>query len=214
VLSRLEFVRLPARFTLNEAAKSIEFAYFINSGLASVLTVMNDGKSVGVGLTGKEGFVGVPLLVGLKNSPTRAIMQVAGSAFRIAAKDLGEVLQGCQPLLMGVMRYAQELSMQATQIAACNCMHEVGERLAWWLLISQDRLGGELVPLTHGSLAELLGTRRASVSVAAGILQKGELINYAYGSVKIRDRGGLEEAACECYKALSKQARVWRLEAK
>jgi CRP-like cAMP-binding protein len=130
IFSKLEFISLPVGFALNETAQPIEFAYFINSGLVSVLTVMNDGRSVAVSLIGKEGFVGVPLLIGLKSSSTRTIMQAAGSAFRIAAKDVGEVVQGCQPLQVKLTRYAQELTMQAMQIAACNCMHEVGERLA------------------------------------------------------------------------------------
>jgi len=214
VFSKLEFKKLPVRSVLNELAKPIKFGYFINSGLASVLSVMKDGKSVEVGLTGTEGFVGVPLVVGLKTSPTRVIMQVGGSGFRVRAKDLKGILQYCKPLETGLLRYAQELAMQAAQVAACNRLHEVAERLARWLLMSQDRLGGEIVPLTQEFLAHMLGTRRASVTIAAGILQKAGLITYTRGAVRIVDRSNLEDASCECYAALVRQTRTWRDEGK
>jgi CRP-like cAMP-binding protein len=214
VFSKLKFMKLPVRSVLNEMAEPIEFGYFINSGLASVLSVMKDGKSVEVGLTGVEGFVGVPRIVGLKTSPTRVIMQVAGSGFRVRAKDLKGVLQNCKSLEIGILRYAQELAMQAAQVAACNRLHEVAERLARWLLMSQDRLGGEIVPLTQEFLAHMLGTRRASVTIAAGTLQEAGLIAYSRGAVRIKDRSGLEDAACECYAAIVRQTRTWRNEGK
>jgi CRP-like cAMP-binding protein len=102
--------------------------------------------------------------------------------------------------------------MQATQVAACNRLHEVDERLARWLLMSQDRLGGNIVPLTQEFLAHMLGTRRASVTVAAGILQKAGFISYARGSVKIKKRLLLEDSACECYEVLNRQVKAWRTE--
>jgi CRP-like cAMP-binding protein len=103
--------------------------------------------------------------------------------------------------------------MQATQVAACNRLHDVAERLARWLLMSQDRVGGETVPLTQEFLSHMLGTRRASVTVAAGILQKAGLIKYVRGFVTIVDRRKLEEAACECYSILNRQSQNWRNEA-
>ena len=107
------------------------------------------------------------------------------------------------------MRYAQELSMQATQVAACNGLHEINQRLARWLLMSQDRLGGDVVPLTQEYLSHMLGTRRASVSVAASMLQKTGAITYNRGAVKIKNRRKLEDLACDCYEMMRRQSRRW-----
>jgi CRP-like cAMP-binding protein len=213
VFAALEFVELPTHTVLNEMSEPIAFAYFIEGGLASVLNVMEDGKSVEVGLTGKEGFVGIPLLVGFNSSPSRVIMQIEGSGFKISAKDLATVLSQCPKLEKSLLRFSQELAVQATQVAACNRLHEVDERLARWLLMSQDRIGGSVVPLTQEFLAHMLGTRRASVTVAAGMLQKAGLIKYTRGEVKIENRKELEDAACECYAAINRQSRNWQKEA-
>jgi CRP-like cAMP-binding protein len=211
-VKKMEFVDLPTHSVLHEAGEPVTHAYFINSGLASVLSVMTDGKSVEVGLAGKEGFIGLPLVVGLSTSPTQVIMQVAGSAHQMTAADFKEVLSRSPALEKSLNRYAQSLGMQATHVAACNRLHEVDERLARWLLMSQDRLGGEVVPLTQEFLAHMLGTRRASVTVAAGILQKAGLITYNRGSVKIDNRSGLEDAACECYASIRQQSERWEKE--
>lgn len=209
---KLQFVELPTHTVLHEAGEPLTHAYFINSGLASVLSVMTDGKSVEVGLAGKEGFIGLPLVVGLSSSPTQVIMQVGGSAYQLAAADLKELLSRSPTLEKSLNRYAQSLGMQATHVAACNRLHEVDERLARWLLMSQDRLGGDIVPLTQEFLAHMLGTRRASVTVAAGILQKAGFITYNRGSVRIDDRRGLEDAACECYASIRQQSQKWEKE--
>jgi CRP-like cAMP-binding protein len=193
---------------VNEA---IEYAYFINGGLASVLSVLGNGKSVEVGMTGREGFVGIPLIADFKTSPTRVTMQGAGSAFRIAANDLIEALKD-PPLGKSLRRYSQELALQASQIAACNRVHEVDQRLARWLLMTQDRIEGALIPLTQEFLAHMLGTRRASVTVAAGRLQKAGLISYVRGQLKIEDREQLKKAACECYGVLQRQLQAWKSE--
>jgi len=209
---KLEFVELPTPSVLHEAGEPLAHAYFIDSGLASVLNVMTDGKSVEVGLAGKEGFIGLPLVVGLSTSPTQVIMQVGGSAYQMTAADFKEVLSHSPVLEKKLNRYAQTLGMQATHVAACNRLHEVDERLARWLLMSQDRLGGDVVPLTQEFLAHMLGTRRASVTVAAGILQKAGFITYNRGSVRIDDRSGLEDAACECYTSIRHQTEKWEKE--
>jgi CRP-like cAMP-binding protein len=209
---KLEFVELPTHTVLHEAGELLTHVYFINSGLASVLTVMSDGKSVEVGLAGKEGFIGLPLVVGLSSSPTQVIMQVGGSAHRMSAAGFKELLSHSPALEKNLNRYAQTLGMQATHVAACNRLHEVDARLARWLLMSQDRLGGDVVPLTQEFLAHMLGTRRASVTVAAGILQKVGLITYNRGSVRIDDRSGLEDAACECYTSIKQQTKKWEKE--
>lgn len=171
VLRKLEWVDLPTHTVLHETGQPIKFGYFINDGLASILSVMSDGKSVEVELTGKEGFVGEGLLVGFKSSPTRIIMQVGGNGFRTRAQDVPNTLRKCAALEKALQRYSQELTMQARQVAACNRVHEVEARLARWLLMSQDRLRAELVkeedggektancdPATFSSIARLEGT--------------------------------------------------------
>jgi CRP-like cAMP-binding protein len=212
LFSKLEYIQLPVRSVLNEATETIKYAYFINDGLASVLSMIMDGRSVEVGLCGNEGFVGLPLVAGYKTSHTRIIMQVGGSAYRIKAKDLTAALKDCSELATSLNRYSQKLALQASQVAACNRLHEIEERLARWLVMSQDRLGGNMVPLTQEFLAHMLGTRRASVTVAAGMLQKAGLISYQRGALKIESRAKLEAAACECYRVIVKQTGRWESE--
>src|SRR4029077_10756176 len=144
-----------------------------------------DGKSVEVGLVGKEGFVGVPLVAGFRTSPTRAVAQIEASAFRVDGEALMVILRQCPHLERRLQQFSQIMSMQVTQIAACNRLHEVTERLARWLLMSSDRIESTSVPLTQDLLAQMLGTRRSSVTVAAGMLQRTGLISHTRGSVKI-----------------------------
>jgi CRP-like cAMP-binding protein len=210
---KMQLLDLPKHMLLHEAGAPIQYAYFINAGLVSLLTVLGDGKSVEVGLCGKEGFVGLPLLAGFITSPSRVVMQIEGSGFRISATDFQNVLRSSPKLNKSLQRFAQVLGMQATQIAACNRLHEVDHRLARWMLMSQDRIGGDVVSLTQETLSNMLGTRRASVTVAAGILQNAGLITYRRGDVKINDRHGLEQHACECYEAMKRQAARWLREA-
>ena len=212
VLSELELVETRNRDVLNDAGVPIEYCYFLNNGVASILNVLGGGKSVEVGLTGKEGFVGLPLVVGLSTSSTRILIQIPGSAFRMGAAPLRRVLCGCPQLTIRLNRYAQELGLQATQVAACNRLHEVSQRMARWLLMTQDRIQRDVVPLTQEFLAHVLGTRRASVTVAAGILQKTGSIRYSRGSVAVLSRGKLAAAACECYAAMTRQSQNWRQE--
>jgi CRP-like cAMP-binding protein len=209
----LTFMELRTHTVLHEPGDPIQFGYFMNSGLASVLTVLLEGKSVEVGLTGKEGFVGLPLIVGFSTSPTRTVIQIEATAFRISARNLVQVARQCPGLVNRLQRYVQILGMQGTQVAACNRLHEVDERLARWLLMCQDRIGSDFVPLTQEFLAHMLGTRRASVTVAAGILQKAGLITYQRGHVTVVDRSRLEGAACECYETMGRQGKKWQGEA-
>jgi CRP-like cAMP-binding protein len=210
VLSKSQFVSLPAHTILTELAKPIEFGYFLNSGVASILHVLSDGKSVEVGLTGREGFVGLPVVVGFRTSPTTAVIQIAATGLKISVQNLRKVLASCPTLERSLHRYSQELAVQAIQIAACNRVHEVDERLARWLLASQDRVGSSTFSLTQAFISHMLGTRRASVTVAAGILQKAGLITYRRGEVTIENRAQLEDAACECYEGINEQIRKWR----
>jgi hypothetical protein len=136
-------------------------------------------------------------------------MQIAGSAFRITAQNLASVLPHCPAMEKTLQRYFQELAMQGTQVAACNRLHPVEARLARWLLMSMDRIGGNLVPLTQEFLAHMLGTRRASVTVAAAVLQRAGLITCTRGRVQVKSRAALQGAACECYRVLTRQSKAW-----
>jgi CRP-like cAMP-binding protein len=210
VFPKLEFMRLKLHHVLHEAGETLRSLYFCNSGMFSILNVMPDGKSVEVGLIGKEGVSGTPLVAGFRTSHTRAVIQAEATAFRMDADALRSALPKCPTLDRQLNRYAQLLAVQVTQIAACNRLHEVNERLARWLLMTQDRVGSEHLPLTQEFLAQMLGTRRSSVTVSAGTLQKAGLIAYTRGNVTIHDRRKLEEAACDCYGLLQRQVTEWQ----
>jgi len=213
IFSQLTFVQLRLRDVLQEAEETIKYAYFVDSGLVSILSVMQDGKSVEVGLSGKEGCTGLPLVAGFKTSDTRALVQIAGTAFRVSSQNLSKLLRQCPVLARRMQQYGFLLALQGAQIAACNRLHEVDERLARWLLMTQDRIGDHgVVPLTHEFLAHMLGTRRSSVTVAAGLLAKAGLITYTRGQVKIENRARLEDAACECYNLIVKHTERWKKE--
>jgi CRP-like cAMP-binding protein len=214
VLPRLELVRLKLHQILHEAGETMKSGYFVNEGMISILAVQPDGKSVEVGLIGNEGFAGLPLLVGYRSSPTRMITQGDGSAYRCGAESLRQLVRTCPELAQQLNRFGQRLAMQTTQIAACNRLHDVEERLARWILMTQDRLLSDRLPLTQEFMAQMLGTRRSSVTVSAGILQKAGLISYARGAVTILNRHKLEQAACDCYGIVQRQLRNWEAETK
>jgi len=212
IFPQLTFIELRTHDVLHEPGDAIKFGYFVNSGMVSILTVLAEGKSVEVGLTGKDGFVGLPLTVGFSSGPTQAVVQIAGGAFRIGVRGIAQAVRQSPVLANRWQRYVQTLAMQGTQVAACNRLHEVDERLARWLLMCQDHIGSNFVPLTQEFLAHMLGTRRASVTVAAGILQKAGLITYSRGHVNIVDRARLEGATCECDVIMRQQDKRWRSE--
>ncbi len=212
VLPKLELVRLKLHHVIYEAGESIKSAYFVNTGLISVVAVQPDGKSVEVGLIGSEGFAGLPILVGYRRSPTRHITQGDGTAYRCDAETLQRLAKKLPGLEQQLHRFGQQLALQTTQIAACNRLHEVEERLARWILMSQDRIRSDNLPLTQEFMAQMLGTRRASVTVSAGILQKKKMISYTRGRVKILNRRKLEAAACACYGIVQRQLSDWESE--
>lgn len=202
IRSRLEPVELPHQLILDEPGENIEYAYFLNQGLASLVVLTSDGRSVEVAIVGKEGVVGTPLAVGLDRGPYRAIMQIAGSGLRVKSKVLEQTLQHCPELRLILNRFVLIQGLQIAQIAACNRLHEIEQRLARWLLMCQDRVDSDLLPVTHEFLAQMLGTGRPSVSLAAGILQRAGMIENLRGTVKILNRKELEASACECYLAI------------
>ncbi len=209
VYPKLELARLKLRQVLHEVGDTLKSAYFCNTGMISILTVFPDGKSVEVGLVGKEGFAGIPLVAGFRSAARRAVVQIEATALRIDADTLAVFLRQCPHLERQLQRCSQIMGMEAAQLAACNRLHEVEQRLARWLLMCADRVGDTSLPLTQELLAQMLGTRRASVTIAAGILQKAGLISYSRGNVHITERASLQEASCECYGMMQQQKQRW-----
>jgi len=212
VFPKLEFVRMNTHHMLHEPGDTLRSAYFCNHGMISILTVMNDGKSVEVGLVGKEGFVGLPLVAGFRSAANRAIVQVEATAFRVNAETLAALLPLCPVLERKLYQFGQVGAMEATQIAACNRLHEVDQRLARWLLMCADRIESTSLPLTQELLGQMLGTRRSSVTVAAGVLHKAGLIRYSRGKVEILSLPRLQKSSCECYEMMQAQKQRWERE--
>jgi len=200
--AHLEPVELDQRQILHEAGEKIRYAYFLNGGLASMVVITSDGRSVEIAMVGREGIIGTPLAVGLGRELYRAIMQIPGSGLRIRAEVLEKILPHTPDLQLITNRYILMRGLQVAQIAACNRLHEIEQRLSRWLLMCQDRVESKVLPVTHEFISQMLGTGRPSVSLAAGILQRAGMIENLRGSVRIVNRKGLEHAACECYRAL------------
>ncbi len=198
----LELVSLQQRARLQGPDHPIEYGYFINRGLGSIL-VSTDSRTVEVGVLGREGFVGVELGLGFTHTPHTLIVQVPGNAFRVDAGVLRRLLPSLPDLRLQLSRFSHLQGLQVAQLAACNRLHELEQRLARWLLMSNDRTGVSSLPFTHDLLAAMLGTARPSVTLAAGILQREGAISYERGVVNIVDRTRLESAACECYHVIA-----------
>jgi CRP-like cAMP-binding protein len=199
----LEAVDLPHAQVLYEMGGRVETVYFPNNALVSLVTEMSDGKIVEVGLIGNDGMTGLSALLDHEQtSPERAIVQIpdggVSAPFSVVKDEFarGGHLQGL------LLSYARKLMRQVAQTAACNASHTAEERLSRWLLMCQDRVNGNELKLTQEFIAEMLGTRRATVSLAAMVLQEDGLIHYNRGHIKIIDRAGLEDFTCECYRAV------------
>jgi CRP-like cAMP-binding protein len=195
----LEYVSLPNHLVLHEVGGKLEFAYFPNRGLISLVVVMKDGKTAEAGIVGNEGFTGTLAAVGLVRSPLQAVVQITGDGFRVEVGALQNTLESAPHLQLMLSRYAAIRGIQVAQTAACNRLHDIEQRLARWLLMTQDRVDSGSLPITHDFLATMLGTDRPSVSLAAGVLQKRKVIEYTRGAVEIVNRKKLEDCACECY---------------
>jgi CRP-like cAMP-binding protein len=195
----LDPVDLPQHRLLHDPGEKIDFVYFLNDGMTSLVALSGDGRSVEVGILGKEGMVGMSLTVGLQRGTFRAVMQMAGSGLRVRSEIFQEVLLSASTLRDELSRFSLMHGMQVAQLAACNRLHEVEQRLVRWLLMCQDRMDSAWLPLTHEYLGQMLGTGRPTVSLAAGILEDAGLIENSRGAVRILNRKKLEEVACECY---------------
>ena len=189
------------KYVLVEAGQRINEVYFPVDAVISVLTRMDDGASVEIATIGNEGLVGVPAAWGSETMNPRefATVQVPGSVVCMDAGTFREEVRQQGALTSLVERYTQAFFTQVSQQVACNGLHSVEQRCARWLLLTQDRVGTDEFPMTHEFLAQMLGVRRATVTVTAGILQKAGFVEFTRGRVAIVDRDGLEAAACECY---------------
>lgn len=191
--------------TLYEPNEPIQHVYFINSGVASMLTVMEDGSAIEVGTIGNEGMVGIPVLLGADRIPGQAFMQIPGSVLRMATEDFKRQVTPGTPLHNLLQRYLQALFNQVAQSAACNRLHSLEERFCRWLLMTRDRVPTDEFPMTQEFLSLMLGVHRPSVSEVAGTFQRAGIIRYSRGKITILDRSGLEMAACECYEVVKRE---------
>jgi CRP-like cAMP-binding protein len=198
----LTYIDLPHHLSLHEPAQNIEFVYFPNRGMVSQVVVTKDGRTVEVGVVGKEGFVGAGLAVGLTRSSVREVIQIAGDGFRVMGNALERILRSAPQLQVLLNRHTGLQGMQVAQTAACNRLHDIQQRLSRWLLMTQDRVGSALLPITHDFIATMMGTDRSTVSLAALLMQKNGIIDYVRGAVKIVNRRKLEKSACECYSVI------------
>jgi CRP-like cAMP-binding protein len=195
----LTYVDLPDHLSLHEPTQNIEFVYFPNRGMVSQVVVTKDGRTVEVGVVGSEGYVGAGLAAGMSRSSVREIIQIAGDGFRMVGNALERILRTAPQLQLILSRHAGLQGMQVAQTAACNRLHDIQQRLSRWLLMTQDRVNLAVLPITHDFIATMMGTDRSTVTLAAAVLQKKGVIEYARGTVKILNRRKLQSSACECY---------------
>lgn len=201
----LEPVALRLGEVIQEAGARAGYIYFPVSGIISLLYVMQDGASGEIAIVGNEGLVGFPLLMGGGRTSSRAIVQIAGAASRIAARYAREEFDRAGAFQNILLRYAQALLTQMGQTAVCNRHHSVEQQLCRWLLMSLDRLPSNELQMTHELIANMLGVRREGVTEAAGALQRAGIIRYARGRIEVLDRPRLERTACECYEVVKKE---------
>lgn len=198
----LERVPLTLQQVLHERGREITHIYFPTEGVVSMVNEPEPGEIVEIATIGREGMVGVPVILGGAAMPSMAFVQVPGEALRIGVSSFIAAMNRDEEFRRLLLRYILALLNQVAHSASCNRLHEVQERCARWLLLTHDRVSGDTFPLTQQFLAQMLGVHRPTVSVAAGILQRAGLIEYVRGVITVVDRDGLEAAACHCYKLI------------
>ncbi|MCX7061691.1 MAG: Crp/Fnr family transcriptional regulator [Gammaproteobacteria bacterium] len=199
LMSLAETVELRFGDVLCEPDESYRHVYFPLAGFISLLSRIDGHPPLEMGLIGSEGMLGATLLLGVPTVPFRALVQGPGSALRIAAAPFRKIIAGSPALDRILRQHVYLLLMQLGQTAACTRFHDVGHRLARWLLMTHDRAGGDHFKLTHQFLADMLGVRRSGITTAAGVMQEAGLIRYVRGDIEVLDRSGLEQASCSCY---------------
>ena len=190
---------------LYEAGATLSHVYFPTTAIVSLLYVMENGASAEIAVAGNEGIVGISLFMGGESTPSRAVVQSAGGAFRMKAQTLKSEFNRHSLVLRLLLRYTQALITQMAQTAVCNRHHSLDQQLCRWLLLSLDRLAGDQLVMTQELIANMLGVRREGVTEAALKLQKNGLITYSRGRITVLDRAGLEKSTCECYGVVKKE---------
>ncbi len=205
LLPHLELVAMPLGKVLYESGSQLRYVYFPTTSIVSLLYVMADGASAEIAVVGNEGMVGVALFMGGETTPSRALVQSAGHAYRLKGQLLKEEFHRAAALQHLLLRYTQALLTQMAQTAVCNRHHSVDQQLCRWLLLSLDRLPSNKLTMTQELIANMLGVRREGVTESAGKLQEKGLIKYRRGQITVLDRPGLETQACECYLVVKKE---------
>jgi CRP-like cAMP-binding protein len=207
IVSLGKVVHLGLKESLYEVGRPIEHVYFPQSGVLSLVTVLENGRVVEVATVGKEGMVGLPVFLGARSIPGRAFSQIPGESLRLDSEVFRKQMRLHGALHDLLHRYAQALFNQITWSVACLREHSIEQRCARWLLMTRDRVGGNQFPITQEFLAMMLGVRRASVSEVASRLQRNGLINYVRGMMTIVNRRRLEKKSCECYRIVRDEYR-------
>ncbi|MEX5588724.1 Crp/Fnr family transcriptional regulator [Pseudomonas urmiensis] len=201
----LELVTLPLGQSLYESGDALRHVYFPTDSIVSLLYVMENGASAEISVVGNEGLVGIAVFMGGESTPSRAIVQSAGHAYRLPGQHLKDEFNRHGELLLLMLRYTQALITQMAQTAVCNRHHTIDQQLCRWLLLSLDRLQSDQVRMTQELIANMLGVRREGVTDAAGKLQRLGIIEYSRGHIKVVDRARLEALSCECYEVVRKE---------
>jgi CRP-like cAMP-binding protein len=205
VRAKLKLVSLPLGEVLYEAGRRQRAVYFPTTAIVSLLYMLADGASAEIAVVGNEGIIGVSLFMGGETTPSRAVVQSAGYAYRLPGKFLKEEFTRGGTMQNLLLRYTQALLTQMAQTAVCNRHHSLDQQLCRWLLLSLDRLIGNDLIMTQELIANMLGVRREGVTEAAGNLQNAGLIRYSRGHITVLDRPGLEARTCECYAVVKKE---------
>ena len=204
-LPELETVELKLGQVLYESGATLRHVYFPITAIVSLLYVMENGASAEIAVVGMEGIVGISLFMGGGSTPSRAVVQSAGQAYRLKSQVMKAEFDRGGPVLHLLLRYTQALITQMAQTAVCNRHHSLDQQLCRWLLLSLDRLRGNELAMTQELIANMLGVRREGVTEGALKLQKAGLIRYSRGRISVLDRPGLEERTCECYAVVKKE---------
>ncbi|MEG0245583.1 MAG: Crp/Fnr family transcriptional regulator [Pseudomonas sp.] len=203
--AHLERSNLPLGKALYESGDTLRHVYFPVDAIVSLLYVMENGASAEISVVGNEGLVGIAVFMGGESTPSRAIVQSAGYAYRLPVQRLKDEFNRHGELMMLMLRYTQALITQMAQTAVCNRHHSIDQQLCRWLLLSLDRLSGDSLRMTQELIANMLGVRREGVTDAAGKLQRLGVIEYNRGHIRVLDRAHLEQLSCECYAVVRKE---------
>ncbi|MEH2209343.1 Crp/Fnr family transcriptional regulator [Nostoc sp.] len=205
LIPHLKLVSLPTRQVLYEPGEPITHVYFPQNAVVSIVTIMEDGSTVEVGIVSNEGMVGIPVILGGNTTTTKAFVQVAGAGMQMDADIFRTEFNRGGAIQKLLLRYIRAIYTELTQSCACNRLHTLEERLARWLLTVSDRFESDDFPLTQEFIAQMLGVRRSGVTVAASTLSRAGMIRYQRGQISILNREDLEATSCECYRVIQKE---------